>query len=80
MHFSLLPRPRGVVGLHDVPALDRLHQPHAVTVADIAVACAALDYGCAAWSSHQVDVVVAREEEGSRAVVGQLSHRIDRAA
>jgi hypothetical protein len=80
MHFSPSHRPRGAVGLDDVPAPDRLDQLHSVTVADIAVACTALDYGCAIWSSHQVDVVVARDEEDNRAVVGRLLHRIDRDA
>jgi hypothetical protein len=64
MHLSPSHRPRGAVGVDHVSAPNRVDQPHAVTVADIAVACAALDYGCAAWSSHQVDVVVARDEDG----------------
>jgi hypothetical protein len=80
MHFSPSHRPRGAVGLIDPPAAHRLDQPHAVTVAEIAVACAALDYGCATWSSHQVDVVVGRDEEDNRTVVGRLLHKIDRAA
>ena len=40
-----------------------LEQPHAITVADIAAGCAALDYGYATWFSHQVDEVIARDKE-----------------
>jgi hypothetical protein len=80
MHFSPSHRPFGAVGPDDASAPHRLDQPHAVTVADIAVACAALDFGCATWSSHQVDVVVTRDEEDNRAVVGRILHKIDRGA
>jgi hypothetical protein len=80
MHLSPSHRPRGAVGLDRVPAPHRLDQPHAVTVADIAAACAALDYGCATWSSHQVDVVVARDKEDNHAIVDRVLHKIDRGA
>jgi hypothetical protein len=74
MHFSPSHRSRGAVDLNNALAPHQVDQPHAVTVADIAVACAALDYGCATWSSHQVDVVVARDEEGDLAAKGRLPH------
>ena len=51
-------------------------QPHASTVADIAAACAALDY--AAWFAHQVDEVIAREEEDNLAADGRLLHEDNR--
>jgi hypothetical protein len=76
MHLSPPYRPRSAVVLDDVPAPDRLDPPHGVTVADIAVACAALDHGCATWSSHQVDVVVARDKADNRTVGGRLAHEI----
>jgi hypothetical protein len=44
-----------------------------MAVTDIAVGCAALDYGCATYSSHQVDAVIAREEEPTRDINGRLS-------
>ena len=44
-----------------------LDNPHAT---DIAAACTALDYGCAAWFSHQIDEVIARDEEGNLAAEG----------
>jgi hypothetical protein len=61
MHFSTSHRPRSVVGVDHVCAPNRANQPHAVTVSDIAVACAAMDYRCATWSSQQVDAAVARD-------------------
>jgi hypothetical protein len=78
MRLSPSHRPRSTTCPDDLPAPDRVDEPHAVTVADIAVACAALDYGCATWSSHQVDVVVARDEEDHRTVAGRLVHKIHR--
>ena len=37
-------------------------KPHAITITDFAAACAALDYGYAAWFSPQIDEVIARRK------------------
>ena len=50
-------------------------QSHANTVADVATGCAALDGGYATWFSHQVEEVIAREEEGDLAGDGRLPHK-----
>ena len=68
MHWMTPYRSRRALGRDATFSSFRGDEPHAITVTDFAVACAALDLGCATWSSHQVDVVVVREEEGSRAV------------
>jgi len=78
MPLSPSHRSRSALRPNDAPAPDRLDQPHAVTIADIAVACTALDCGCATWSSHQVNVVVARDEEDSRIVEGRHAHKVHR--
>jgi hypothetical protein len=49
-------------------------QPHAKTVADMAAECAALDHGYATWFSHQVEEVIAREEEDEPADDGRVLH------
>jgi hypothetical protein len=51
-----------------------LIKPHANTVADMATGCAALDYGYATWFSHQVEEVIAREEEDELPADGRLLH------
>jgi hypothetical protein len=78
MHLSTSHRPRCAVGADHLFAPDRVDQPHTITVTDIAAACAALDYGCAAWSSRQVDAVVARDEEDDHAIGGQFVHKVHR--
>ena len=65
MHRNPAHRPCRTVGIswNSVLGPSWLEQPHAITVADIAAGCAALDYGYATWFSHQVDEVIARDEE-----------------
>jgi hypothetical protein len=53
-----------------------LDRPNSITITDVAAACAALDYGYASWVSHQIDEVIARDEEGSPAK-GRLPHNDD---
>jgi hypothetical protein len=69
-------RPCRTVGIswNSVIGSSSVDQPHAITVADIAAACAAQDYGYATWFSHQVDEVIARDEEGDLAGDGRLQH------
>jgi len=58
MHRDTTHRPCRTVCTSWHNVLGSVDRPHANTVADIAARCAALDYGYAAWFSHQVDVVV----------------------
>jgi hypothetical protein len=74
MHRDTTHRPCRTVCTSWHNVLGSVDRPHANTVADIAARCAALDYGYAAWFSHQVDVVVARDEEGDLAAKGRLPH------
>jgi hypothetical protein len=76
MHENAPRRPRRTVGISWKNAIGSgsIDQPHAITVTDIAVACAALDYGYAAWFAHQVNEVIAREEEDNLAGDGRLAH------
>jgi hypothetical protein len=78
MHLSTSHRLRCAVDAEHLFAPARADQPHAVTVTDIAVGCAALDYGCATWSSRQVDTVVARDEEDDHTIGGQFVHKVHR--
>ena len=48
--------------------------PHTDLAARLAAGCAALDYGYATWFSHQVDEVIARDEEDDLAGDGRLPH------
>ena len=75
MHGNPAHRPRRTVGISWKNAIGSgsVDQPHANTVADLAAACAALDY--AAWFAHQVDEVIAREEEDNLAADGRLPHK-----
>jgi hypothetical protein len=41
---------------------------HTVALTNIAIACAALDLGCATWSAHAIDLLVTREEQHGRVV------------
>ena len=66
--------PRRTTGITRYSVIGSVDPPHAVTIADIAAACAALDYGYAAWFSHQVDEVIAREEEDNLYPGGHLEH------
>jgi hypothetical protein len=59
---------------HDVFSPSWRDKPHATTITEIAAACAALDYGYAPWVSHQIDEVIARDEEGSPAAERRPLH------
>jgi hypothetical protein len=74
MHRNATHRLRrtAVISRHSVLGSSSVDQPHANTVADIATGCAALDCGYTTWSSHQVEEVIAREEEGDLAADGRL--------
>ena len=52
-----------------------LDTPHAITITEIAAACAALDYGYAVRFSHQIDEIIARDEEGNFAAEGRIPHK-----
>ena len=74
MHRSTTHRPRrsAAISRHNAPGSSSGDQPHARTVADMATECAALDCGYATWFSHQVEEVIAREEEDNRPVSRRL--------
>jgi hypothetical protein len=65
MHRNTTHRPCRTVGIsrHSALGSSSVDQPHARTVADMTAECAALDHGYATWFSHQVEEVIAREEE-----------------
>jgi hypothetical protein len=74
MHRNPTHRPCRTIGIswNSVIVLSSGDQPHATTVADIAAGCAALDYGYATWFSHQVDEVIARDEDGDLPADGRF--------
>jgi hypothetical protein len=74
MNRNTTHRPCRKIGIfgHSVLGSSSVDQPHAKTVAEIAAECAALDHGYATWFSHQVEEVIAREEEDELAADGRL--------
>ena len=76
MHRNTTHRPCRAVGTsrHSALGSNSVDQPHANTVTDMAAGCTALDHGYATWFSHQVEEVIAREEEGDLAADGRLPH------
>jgi hypothetical protein len=65
---------RRTVGISSHLGPSGLVKPHDLTITDIAIACLALDYGYSAWFSHQIDEVIARDEEANLATDGRLPH------
>jgi hypothetical protein len=76
MHRNTPHRPCRKIGIsgHSVLGSSSVDQPHAKTVADMAAECAALDHGYATWFSHQIEEVIARDEEGDAATDGRVLH------
>jgi hypothetical protein len=75
MNRNTTHRPCRAIGIsrHRALGSGSVDQPHAKTVADMAAECTALDHGYATWFSHQLEEVIARDEEGDAATDGRLA-------